>query len=508
MQLKRFFGLVLVLALLCAVPLAPRAHGANLTTADVSEYPELIFRGGFHELCINENTPEVQEVFSSLWIGDLLNSRMDDLLGCLKTLDFDRVIDILKDIMWEWFGPIRMDENGDSFNPGITCDKAYWLPEYEGKPRFESDWRLSPIDNAHRLHRYLEYASDRYGAEKFNLKPISGSVPLLLTYLDIYGYDRVASINIDLTTHNGTTLFGELFTRRLKLDEEALSKLKNVEGILSFDLSAVSSVLRLLFEPGVMGIVERFLKLAAGRIIDRTYDEILVPLLSTMPGFWTYVPLKDYETAKKAMLGSNPNANLEKKLDAWHDVALRADDIIREAAQRVKVGVWAGYGTPLAPLGKTDGATGDFLVDTKYASLGATCAPLSLPFLPGYRQKNACGGHRHISPDRMIDASTCVLPDQTWFALNNPHSAMYSYSGWYEWFLVTDNPTVFGNERYPQFMERVVFYGEEGGAWAEYLPLVKTSGETFLLILQSIGLHIMRIWRRLLLLPLFWVDLV
>ena len=508
-QIKRIFSLAMVLALLCALPLAPRAQGPGLTTANVSEYPVLIFHGGFHELCINENTEEVECVFAPGWIGDLIGARMDDLLGSMTSLNFDRAVDILKDIMWEWFGPIQMNEKGESINEGITSDSAYWLDKNEDGPAFDTDWRLSPIENADKLHQYIEYACERYGVEKFNLKPISGTIPIVLAYLDEHGYDRVASIHINLTTHNGSTVFGEIFTRRMVLDMEALTKMPPFEQ-LGVDLTALSSVLRVLFEPGVLSVVERFVKLAAGRVIGRVYDEIIIPLVSTMPGLWTNVPQKDYAAAKRALLGRNPNADLVEKLDAWQDIALRADDIIREAAQHVKVGVWAGYGVPLPPLGNSKGATSDFFVDTKYASLGASCAPLNLPFLPTYRQRRACGGHNHVSPDRMIDASTCLLPEQTWFALNKMHGWEDSYGGWYEWFLATDKPYVFENERYPQFMEAVQrsYYNEEWGEdwyYDEYIPLERSEGNTFLLALKTIGLHLLKIWRWLLVLPLSWI---
>ena len=511
-QIKRFFCLALALALLCAMPLAPRAQGPNLTTANVSNYPVLNFHGGFHELYINENYEEC--VFDPAWIGGLAAARLDDLLEKMKSLDINGATDILKEVMWEWFGPIQMDGKGVSKNEDITGNQNNWNPEYR-TPSFDTDWRLSPIENAEKLHRYLEDVCDNYGVEKFNLRPISGTIPIVLAYLDEHGYDRVASLHIDITTHNGSTIFGELFARRMVVDVEALSKLEKIDGIVSFDLTALSSVLRWLFEPGVLSVVERFLKLAATRLIDRVYDEVVIPLLSTIPGLWTFVPAKDFETAKRVLLGRNPDADLVAKLNAWQDIALRADDILREAAGQVKVGVWAGYGTPLAPLGNSKGTNSDFMVDTKYASLGATCAPLDLPFLPGYRQKNTKCGHSHISPDRMIDASTCLLPEQTWFALNKQHGSELSYSGWHDWFLVTDKPNVHGNERYPQFMEAVQCYDsgydEENDwhwewRWYEYYPLEKSEGDTLLLVMKTIGLHLLKIWRWLLLLPLFWVS--
>ncbi|MCL2299835.1 MAG: hypothetical protein FWC27_06785, partial [Firmicutes bacterium] len=100
-------------------------------------------------------------------------------------------------------------------------------------------------------------------------------------------------------------------------------------------------------------------------------------------------------------------------------------------------------------------------------------------------------------------------------ALNKMHGSELSYSGWYEWFLETDEPTVSGNERYPQFMEATLCHGygydeewdyEWEWTYYEYTPLESSDGDTLLMVLKTIGLHLLKIWRWLLVLPLFWVD--
>jgi len=141
-------------------------------------------------------------------------------------------------------------------------------------------------------------------------------------------------------------------------------------------------------------------------------------------------------------------------------------------------------------VGRNIAVQSDYFVDTELGSFGATCAPIESPFPFWYRQK-INDGHNHISPDRLVDASTCVLPEQTWFTYNTLHGINGDYSGWWTWFKETDNPTVFSNERYPQFLERT----EDG----VFVPRVaEPEPFTFMSVLEIIALTLTKIWRSIL----------
>ncbi|MCL1952479.1 MAG: hypothetical protein FWF60_06585, partial [Oscillospiraceae bacterium] len=71
-----------------------------------------------------------------------------------------------------------------------------------------------------------------------------------------------------------------------------------------------------------------------------------------------------------------------------------------------------------------------------------------------YKQKVA-DGHDHIDPARMIDASTCILPEQTWFQRDLHHTNFYSddATAFMLWLLESDKLlNVRSDARYPQFM--------------------------------------------------------
>ena len=501
-KVKRIISIVLAIVMLNAVPMAANAQ-EDLRAKDVSIYPTLRLSGGWHPIDYPDGTPAFQPGAG----GEVLSSVLDGAMDALKRLDFDRVVDLLVQAFRDWFGPIRMGENGESVTPNLTSEvdnltakNLHLAYEFE----FSFDWRLDPVKNAEKLEAYLELLEEtRPGVEKYNFYAQSGGGPVMLAYLQFHGFNRVASVVFDITMHNGTTMWGELAKRKLVIDTQAVGKLQaaslSMEG---FALPPLQPLLRILYESGLLEIIERVLKLASYRIIDRVYDEILIPLIFTMPGIWNYVPQKDYDAAKKALFNGDPKyAGLVAKLDYYRrNVLDNADRIILDAAAQVKVAVRAGYGMPMPPLGKGSGAQSDGMVDTAYASIGATCAPLGRPFLPWYKQKKDAG-HNHISPDRMIDASTCLLPDQTWFALDKPHISEHQYSGWYGWFKRTANPTVFSSGEYPQFVRMV---GPSIDWVADYEPLVVEPEPAWLAVLKAAGLWILNAWRWLLRLPLAW----
>ena len=66
----------------------------------------------------------------------------------------------------------------------------------------------------------------------------------------------------------------------------------------------------------------------------------------------------------------------------------------------------ANYGLPNIPINSAYANQTDILIDTKYASVGATTADYG---------KTLKRTGAHVSPDRIVDAATCLLPNNTWF---------------------------------------------------------------------------------------------
>ena len=103
------------------------------------------------------------------------------------------------------------------------------------------------------------------------------------------------------------------------------------------------------------------------------------------------------------------------------------------------------------PVYERSYVNGDMVLETELMSAGATVAPYGktlgddyVPEIPG-----------KLSPDKVIDASTCLLPENTWFIKDAPHVPCTYGSELAEmlfWLLSYEGqPTVSTNELYPQF---------------------------------------------------------
>ena len=115
--------------------------------------------------------------------------------------------------------------------------------------------------------------------------------------------------------------------------------------------------------------------------------------------------------------------------------------------------ILASYNMQRTPLVESYKNSSDATVDTKYASVGANVALLGETLGDGYVQK-VDNGHNHLSADNILDASTCALPENTWFIKNMLHCVTHGGTkDFYRWFLSGDGDfTVFTNAKYPQFM--------------------------------------------------------
>ena len=97
----------------------------------------------------------------------------------------------------------------------------------------------------------------------------------------------------------------------------------------------------------------------------------------------------------------------------------------------------------------------DYLIDTSLSSGGAVCADNGKTLPDGYVQQKD-RRHDHISPDRRIDASTCMYPENTWFIRDMGHLDFpYGTEGadFLMWLVCADTQlTIRSDVRYPQFL--------------------------------------------------------
>jgi len=169
-----------------------------------------------------------------------------------------------------------------------------------------------------------------------------------------------------------------------------------------------------------------------------------------MPAIWTFLPTSYYPEARKLLEGDAKYQRLLDLADDYHtNILPHVPAKLQETrAAGVKVAIIAHYGKAPIPLIKTNHKPTDILIDTEYGSCGATVAPIGQTL-----NLDNVKDPKYLSPDHIIDAGTCALPDQTWFIKYIGHD--YEPSEALRMWVINSKeiPTISTNpERFPQYL--------------------------------------------------------
>lgn len=357
-------------------------------------------------------------------------------------------------------------------NTGVDCYElpttdTHKLPAFavsgdndEGYFRFGYDWRLDPIANAKLLKEYIDAVKKLTGHKEVVLACHSQGNTVVASYLHLYGNKGIEKILFLSPAFRGLSLIGALFTKEVTVFEKGEELETYIKGIMNMEEAQnqlVGAVISKLNKTDIINIVLAYVQGLLNSQLSRMFDECLVDLLGTMPGIWSFVPDEYYEDAKATMFrGLDKYDVLEEKIDYYHyNVQTKITDIIKKAKRSgTDIVIAAGYDISTIPVTNNEAQHGDYLIDTEYMTLGATCAPLNETLGENYKQAKRGCGHNHLSADGMIDASTCAFPEYTWFIRGNGHNNFEEpYCEFIEWAIRYDGqPTVRSNKLYPQFM--------------------------------------------------------
>ncbi|MDE6766947.1 MAG: hypothetical protein K2J35_01975, partial [Eubacterium sp.] len=144
-------------------------------------------------------------------------------------------------------------------------------------------------------------------------------------------------------------------------------------------------------------------------LVDKVYNDVLAPL-GTLPAMWEFLPYNDFYDAVNAMsdIGFlDTSSGLYDKIVRYHYVQGRLESNLTELKNKgVDIAIIANYGIPGIPVTSAYAKQTDYLIDTELASVGATVADFG---------NTLDTNGKYVSADGIIDASTCLFPDNTWF---------------------------------------------------------------------------------------------
>ncbi len=322
---------------------------------------------------------------------------------------------------------------------------------------FRYDWRLSPVDHAKDLKEYIEYVKEFTGHDEIILMCHSQGNTVVASYLELYGNEGIRKVAFLSPAFQGISILGSLYRKEADISGKADQLKTFVESVMGEGTGTdiVSVLLGALnftgFTDGLLGFLQKYLTSQ----FDLIFTECLQPAFGNLAGTWSFVPDEYFDDAVEAMFKGKKDSPVLEKILYYHDnVQVKLTEIIQETMDNgTDVIICAGYNISTIPVSITPAVHSDFLIDTEYMSIGATCAPLGKTLGDGYKQAVECG-HNHVSADMMIDASTCAFPEHTWFFSGMNHNVFPA--GYHEFLNAfassEERITVHTYSQYPQFM--------------------------------------------------------
>lgn len=166
------------------------------------------------------------------------------------------------------------------------------------------------------------------------------------------------------------------------------------------------------------------MKLLYNRLYEGLVPALATSTCGTRSGYWTMITSDRYEEAKTFVFGDKDSekyqhyAGLIEKLDNYgKQVRQCIPELLKSAeADGINICIVFKYGFQMPPVIESRFEQGDVWTTTRYSSLGATVSRIGTTLSDEYiESRKALGFEKYISPDKQIDASTCLFPEYTWF---------------------------------------------------------------------------------------------
>lgn len=420
------------------------------------------------------------------------------LVKFLADNDAGALLDSVIPAAKQLFDPIKCDENGNSVDPTVTVERFYEesCDTYDYKIKgdgqdglslecaktvggdhtfiFSHDWRRSPMDTAKDLNDYIQKVKTATGHSKVSINGQSMGTCIVQAYLALYGTKDIKNIGMFSGAFTGLEMCGDLFTGKLSVDADGVTDIlvQAIKG--SPEKSVLGELLKYtgLFEK----VIEKLSPLLSeGEYKDRLYNELLIPYFGMYAGVWSFVPEETFDKAINYMYNNDsftfrPSDAYIEKLTAYHDEVQKT---LKERCteyyedENICFSIVSNYNRQIAPVTPSSTMNSDGIIETYRTSYGATVANRNTVLGENYVQINS-DGHNHVSPDTVVDASTCAFPECTWFIKNLDHVKFYSDSSavLHAWLLNAKKQyTVHSNPLFTQFL----YYNTDADYMGVYL---------------------------------------
>ena len=425
-------------------------------------YPNVFIRGNGNKIWNADGTEAYTFTRMGAALSDSSNSKdniKESVMNVLKpfliqgalTNNWQPYYDALQKEVGELFDDAILDENGNAqYGTGISQDdknennyKMHTnLAGADGLYDVSSerytywyDWRLDPFEIVDGLHEYIENIKKATGKDKVNIISNCLGTEIALTYVSKYGTDGIKGMAFEAGTFNGCAFEGEMVSGKFKFDPAAIDRYlqcqENNSDIEALDewRELIDASLDVLEDSGVFKSGKVSKSYIYHKLGEGVTSALALSTSFTFPSYWDSMSSRDYENAKNYVFGPQGSEKRQKyagliaKIDNYDvNVRQKVPELLKKIASSANIAIRVNYGYQTMPMCVSANELGDELVLVKDGSLGATTSQMETVLPDDYIQTRISEGKgKYISPDKQIDASTCLFPDETWFFKNLSH---------------------------------------------------------------------------------------
>lgn len=404
------------------------------------------------------------------FIEKAVEENIDVFAKAFFTQEWAEFGDVLADVLGELYGVIKLDEHGNSQN-NVYLDWTWSKSSLNGNKvngkypteryTFKYDWRLDPCENADILKQYIEDVREVTGADKVALVGRCLGASVAMAYMEKYDAEYISDFVLYSSALDGATQCSKAFAGELYLDPDGIERF--VYDFEIFDDESINELLQAFITVFNATYGLDITCWAINNVVTKKYLDLLPKALmntfASFPGYWAMVSDCDYIKAKETVFYGKDKeqyADLIAKLDNFHyNVQVKSNELLKEYSERgIEISNITKYGSQTVPMTREADIVSDTRCSVYDSSKGATTARLLEGFDDEYIENAKLNGtEKYISPDRLIDASTCLFPETTWYVKELDHRDFpFIMNTLIDVIINNDGVTVDSDENYPRYM--------------------------------------------------------
>lgn len=454
--------LLVALTLLCvsAPMLSSAAYENDLPIIYIYGRGRTIYDKNGKQILPFKNNPE-----------DQIMEEFDRLLAAFSSgvlmKDWDIYCNELLAVVNEIYKDVKLDNNGEASNGSYAKDNAapkvkksdYKLKDYV----FNYDFRLDPWTVAAQLKTFIDDVLAATGKSKVQLISRSLGTNFAAAYLTRYAKEakkKVDTCILYVPTIKGSIIVSSAFSGEFKFDSDLISNYVNNYMVDSEASEMLKAVVNVTYRLSLLDVGTGAVESVFDQISDAVVPEIIRNSYGSWPSYWSMVDEEHFEKAKALVFSGveDEYAGMIDKIDRMHNKVTCTFDqtLVGLKNSGMKVNIIAKYNIPIPPLFEHSSIQADGLAELPSLSFGATAADMGKTLSKSYLEEVKLSGCiDYVSDDLVIDASTGLFPDYTWFIKDSEHGDFPTCIDnlIYEIFHSKKQYTIHSNSKYPQFMK-------------------------------------------------------